>query len=306
MSLAIVRAAGLVTIQDLGRPGRMHEAVPPGGALVPELLVVANRAANNPDHAAAIEVIGRLVVRAERAVTVATDRTPARQLAPGDELVLDSEPRRVAYLALRGGVSAPLVLGGRGTLLCAGLGGLLRTGGHIAVDGEPTHHALAPHADIAGDPDSLGDAGAVPEVDRAAPLDAPEDDELEPPDLDPRIAVFGHAGPIRVIPGPDRDAFAAGALDALCAAPYHISPASDRTGTRLAGAALPRRPDYAEVSRPMTCGAIEVPRDGMPIVLGPEHPTTGGYPVIAVIAWIDLGRFFATRIGGTVSFTCRS
>jgi 5-oxoprolinase (ATP-hydrolysing) subunit C len=46
-----------------------------------------------------------------------------------------------------------------------------------------------------------------------------------------------------------------------------------------------------------------VPRDGQPIVLGPEHPTTGGYPVIAVIASADLGRFFATRLGGIVRFT---
>jgi allophanate hydrolase subunit 2 len=50
----------------------------------------------------------------------------------------------------------------------------------------------------------------------------------------------------------------------------------------------------------MVIGAIEVPRDGQPIVLGPEHPTTGGYPVIAVIAHAELGRFFSIRLGGTV------
>jgi allophanate hydrolase subunit 2 len=52
----------------------------------------------------------------------------------------------------------------------------------------------------------------------------------------------------------------------------------------------------------MVIGALEVPRDGMPIVLGPEHPTTGGYPVIGVIASAELGRFFAIRLGGTVRF----
>jgi len=46
-----------------------------------------------------------------------------------------------------------------------------------------------------------------------------------------------------------------------------------------------------------------VPRDGKPIVLGPEHPTTGGYPVIAVVASADLDRLFSIRPGGTVRFT---
>jgi 5-oxoprolinase (ATP-hydrolysing) subunit C len=128
MSFAVVRALGLVTVQDLGRPGRMHEAVPPGGALVPGRLIAANRRVRNPDDAPALEVLGQLVVRAERAVELATDTTAARELAAGDELAVASEPRRVAYLAVRGGIAAPLVLGGRGALLCAGLGGLVRAG----------------------------------------------------------------------------------------------------------------------------------------------------------------------------------
>lgn len=300
MSLAIVRATGLVTIQDLGRRGRMHEAIPPGGALVPELLVVANRAVHNPDHAAAIEVIGKLVVRADAPITVATDRIAAHVLH--GELAIESEPRRVTYLALRGSVAAPLVLGGRGALLCAGLGTLLRAGMTLHADHAPVHHPVEQHPARPVDPDEMGDAGTIPEVDRSPDAFAAEDDELEPEE--PGVGI-GHAGPIHLIPGPDRDAFTELALATLCAAPYTISPASDRTGTRLVGAPLPRRADYQEVSRPMVIGALEVPRDGAPIVLGPEHPTTGGYPVVAVIAAADRGRFFATRIGGSVTFTCR-
>ena len=128
MSLAIVRALGLVTVQDLGRPGRMHEAVPPGGALVADRLIAANRAVRNPDDAPALEVLGQLTIRAERPLRVATDTLAPRELPAGGELVVASEPRRVAYLAVRGGLAAPLMLGGRGALLCAGLGGLIRTG----------------------------------------------------------------------------------------------------------------------------------------------------------------------------------
>lgn len=281
MTLAVVRALGLVTIQDLGRPGRMHEALAPGGALVPELLIAANRAAGNPDGAPAIEVLGRLVVRAEAAIAIAhtaavaaapaglgllagvlEDEPPLatpRALAAGDELEIDSAPRRVAYLAVAGGVDAPLILGGRATQRSAGIGAALRAGDRLA--------SLPASA--------AGVRLALPDVDRS--------------------------GPIAIIPGPDLDAFAPDALARLCAAPYRISPASDRVGTRLDGAAIPRaRPDAA--SRPMVRGAIEVPPDGAPIVLGPEHPTTGGYPVIAVVAHVDLGRLFAVPPGHAVVF----
>jgi allophanate hydrolase subunit 2 len=109
-------------------------------------------------------------------------------------------------------------------------------------------------------------------------------------------------GPIRVVPGPDTDAFAPDALDVLCGAPFTISPTSDRVGTRLVGPALPRRATWRERSRPMVRGAIEVPGDGQPIVLGPEPPTTGGYPVLAVIAHTELGALFALRAGAPVTF----
>jgi allophanate hydrolase subunit 2 len=254
--LVIVHALGLVTVQDLGRPGRMHEAIPPGGALVPELLVAANRRALNPDGAPAVEVLGRLVVRAARDATVATDEH-ARRLRAGDELAVESGPRRVAYLAVRGGVDAPTVLGGRGALLCAGLGAPLRAGDAIRAGNEP---------------------------------------ESEPFDYEP----FDDGDRIGVIPGPDLDAFSPGAIDRLTSSTYRISPGSDRIGTRLFGEALP--PLRTGASRPMVRGAIEVPGDGQPIVLGPEHPTTGGYPILAVVAHGDLGRFFAIRLGGSVRF----
>ena len=258
MTLAIERAFGLVTVQDLGRAGHMHEAVPPGGPLVRRALIAANRAARNPDGAPALEVLGQLAVRAETDVEVATDRDGARVLRAGETLAIASEPARVSYLAIRGGIDAPLVLGGRGTLLVARLGRPLRAG------------------------------------DRVARADAPARVAALPPPL--------AAGPIRVLPGPDRDAFAPDALEVLAFAPYRIAPTSDRVGTRLVGAPIPRRADLRERTRPMVRGAIEVPPDGAPIVLGPEHPTTGGYPILAVVPGDELDRLFAIRLGGRTSF----
>ncbi|HUJ59008.1 MAG TPA: hypothetical protein VLX92_10960 [Kofleriaceae bacterium] len=254
-----VRVAGLVTVQDLGRPGRMHEAIPPGGALAPALLVAANRRCGNPDGSPALEVLGRLVVRADRELAVASDAR-AWTAAAGEAIELASAPRRVAYLAVRGGIAAPVLLGGRGALVSARLGPIVRTGDELAV----------------------GDAPAI----------APRE-----------VAPWHDAAPLRVLPGPDGDAFAAGALAALGSAPYRVLPASDRVGTRLYGPALARRAGFVERSRPMVRGAIEVPPDGQPIVLGPEHPTTGGYPLIGVVASEDLDRLFATRLGGELRFT---
>jgi allophanate hydrolase subunit 2 len=108
-------------------------------------------------------------------------------------------------------------------------------------------------------------------------------------------------GAIRVLPGPDAHAFAPDAYAALISAPYRISPQSDRVGTRLEGPVIARS-SAPDRSRPTVRGAIEVPRDGQPIVLGPEHPTTGGYPIVGVICAADLDRFSAIRIGGDVVF----
>jgi 5-oxoprolinase (ATP-hydrolysing) subunit C len=298
MTLTIVRALGLVTLQDLGRPGHMHEALPPGGALVRGALIAANRLAGNPDGAAAIEILGTLTVRAESPLLVAT-ADAARLLRAGDQLALSSEPRRAAYLALAGGIDAPLVLGGHGAHLSAGLGRLLRAGDRLSpASPSPPAPAVSPSAPApavsSSAPAPAGSSSApAPAVSPIAPV--PPGSPVGPPlALSPPI--------IRVIAGPDLDAFAPTALAALTSAPYRILPTSDRVGTRLAGPLLPRRADHPEQSRPMVRGALEVPRDGAPIVLGPEHPTTGGYPIIAVIAHADLDRFFSVRLGGEVRF----
>ena len=79
MSLVIVKLLGLCSVQDFGRAGRMHEGLPHGGALVRSLLVRANRAVQNPDDAPAIEILGRLLVRATAPITVGIDGTPRAQ-----------------------------------------------------------------------------------------------------------------------------------------------------------------------------------------------------------------------------------
>ena len=161
----------------------------------------------------------------------------------------------------------PVVLGGRGTLVGARLGGL---DGRALRKGDVLRASTSPAAELA--------RACAP-----APL---------------------AARPIRVVPGPDLAAFAPEALASLTSQPWSLSARSDRTGTRLVGPRIAYRGEAPALdTTPMVAGALELPPSGEPIVLGPDHPTTGGYPVIAVVARIDLGRFHAIPLGGEVRFT---
>lgn len=260
--LRVERVGAGVTIQDLGRAGRMRDGVPPGGALIPELLVAANRSLGNDASAAAIEIpLSGARFRADVPIVVSLDGS-VKELAAGDEFDVRPSIRVARYVALPGGVDVPMVLGGRGTLLVAGFGGhegrALRVGDVLrAVSGAP---ASASSVEIAYDEEA----------------------------------------PIRVVAGPD--AFDEVDLETLCGAPWSISPALDRVGTRLDGFRLTTRPADRRFAMPMVRGAIQVTGDGTPIVLGPDHPTTGGYPVIACVVTGDLGLFASHRPGAVIRF----
>lgn len=263
-ALRVTRTAGLSTVQDAGRPGFMHMAVPPGGPLVRAWLARANACVDNAAGAAAIETFGSITLSSEGAISLGTDEGERIELAPRATWTLACGPARVRYVAVRGGIDVPMVLGGRGTLLAAGLGG------------------LAGRALVVGDLLRVGND----------PLEARV---IIPLDLS--AAVLLH-------PGPDLARLPPGTFEALLASRPRIDARSDRVGVRLVGAALPSRPlpENATSSTPMVRGAIQLPPDGNPIVLGPDHPTTGGYPVIAVAASEDVDRLFALPVGATVHF----
>jgi biotin-dependent carboxylase-like uncharacterized protein len=263
-ALRVARAAGLVTVQDGGRPGHLHEGVPVGGALVPELLARANAVAGNAWGEAALEIFGAIEIVASGALLVASDDGQQVKLADGGSFALASAGARVRYLAVRGGLDVPRQLGGRGTLLGASLGGW---------QGRAVRR---------GDTLPVGGASAAAHL----PL---------PPAPDP-------AASVRVVPGPDLDRVPEGALQRLLGGPFAVDPRSDRVGIRLAGPGLGGARQQPGPSAPMVRGAIQLPPDGTPIVLGPDHPTTGGYPVVAVVVRADLGLVGALPVGAPVRF----
>jgi biotin-dependent carboxylase-like uncharacterized protein len=256
---------GLATVQGHARPGRMHEGVPPGGPMVPELAARANLAAGNAPEAPLLEVFGSVALAIHGSTRrLATEEGSVGSFAPGERF--DARPSRelrLRYVAVEGGLDVAEVLGGPGTLLVAGLGGhegrALRRGDRIAVGNRSRRASF----------------------------------HVEMPDLD---------SPIRVVLGPDESRFGPEAATRLVHESFTILGASDRTGARLSGPALPRAGEDGMRSAPMVQGAIQVPSSGEPIVLGPDHPTTGGYPVIAVVARVDLGRMFARPVGAKVRF----
>lgn len=264
MVLEIVSAGAPALVQDAGRPGRMHQGVPRGGPMIPELLEAANASLGNAPGAAALEAYGELRLGAQGGpLWISVDGAPS--LVPEGEQVTVPRPTGLVarYVAVRGALDVPKQLGGRGALPVAQIGRLLRKGDRLRVipPPEPAPAALE---------------GRVPQID----LDSP----------------------VRVLRGPDLDRFREDALEALVTSELTVSAASDRTGTRLTGAALPRTDDDQAGPAPMVRGALQVPASGEPIALGPDHPVTGGYPVIAVVIQADWGRISGRRPGARVRF----
>lgn len=279
--IELVRAGGLATVQDLGRPGWAHLGVPPSGAADPQSLQLANRLVGNEHAAAALELTlrgPRLRFGAGTVVALTGAAMPGsfdgarplplnspRYVRAGQTLELGTASGGVrSYLAVRGGIDVPAVLGSRATDLLTGLGPApLRVGDAVAIGSA---------------------AGPMPGVDLAPVAPRPS----EP--------VLG------VVLGPRADWFAASALERLASESFAVGSRSDRIGVRLEGVAL--EPDHGEqlASEGVVTGAIQVPPSGDPILLLTDHPTTGGYPVIAVVAEADLAAAGQLRPGQRVRF----
>jgi biotin-dependent carboxylase-like uncharacterized protein len=81
---------------------------------------------------------------------------------------------------------------------------------------------------------------------------------------------------------------------------YRISPQSNRMGIRFQGATL-EAPSIRR-SVPAIPGTVQIPRDGLPIILGPEGPTTGGYAQMAVISRLSWTVLAVQKPGETIRF----
>jgi KipI family sensor histidine kinase inhibitor len=302
--IEVIRPGPLATVQDLGRPGYGHLGVPLSGAADAASLRLANRLAGNPDGAAGIEfTIGRATLSFPAGARVAVTGAPV-PLTMDEPAADGAEAKDVAhgsafdvpaggvlrlgaplaglrsYLAVRGGVGVPPVLGSRSADLRSGLGPApLRPGDVLPVGDE---RSLAPAAG-ASRPTAMPAAGETAVQPTAMPA-------------------AGEPALLRVVPGPRDDWFTPDALAELCAGTYVVTAASDRTGLRLDGPALPFAGRGELLSEGVVTGALQVPHGGRPILLLAEHPVTGGYPVIATVLSADIGLAAQLRPGSKLRF----
>lgn len=271
--ITVLRAGPLTTVQDLGRPGYAHLGIPRSGALDTPALRRANRLVGNPDRAAGLEttLLGCLL-RFEVAARVAVTGAAAT-------VKLDRQT-----------VDGPVVDVPAGGLLeigraVRGVRTYLAVAGGIAV--EPVLGSRSTDTLAGIGPDRLVDGMTLPIGTVTGAVDGEAGDE---PPIDGEI-VLG----VRL--GPRDDWFD---VAGLFGHPYRMSPLSNRVGARLAGTALSRTRTGELPSEGVVLGAVQVPADGQPIVFLADHPTTGGYPVIAVVE--DVTPLAQARPGTTVRF----
>lgn len=296
----VVRAlGGPCLVQDAGRPGLATMGVGRGGAADRASYALANRLLGNRPGVAALEmVLGGLEVEATSPCWVVVTGAPAEltvtttvtatgtatgtttgatgvrsraeptgavlALRAGDRLGVGVPPTGLrSYLAVRGGLRVPPVLGSAAGDTLAGIG--------------PAPLAVGDRIEV-GD----GTEGDI-EVDAVAP------------------ASFGGTPVLRVVAGPRADRVVDPEL--LVATEWRAASESDRVGLRLEGARLEHRAAAGELpSEGALRGAVQVPPDGQPVVFGPDHPTTGGYPVVGVVVDADVDRLAQLRPGDPVRF----
>ena len=133
-------------------------------------------------------------------------------------------------------------------------------------------------------------------------VELPVGDPLDPlPDTD-LAPVARPRTTLAVLPGPRRDWFTDDAWQTLLTTDWQVSSDSNRVAVRLDGGRLERSRTEELPSEAMVRGAIQVPSSGLPLIFGPDHPVTGGYPVIAVLTDRDADHAGQLRPGGTVRF----
>lgn len=283
--LDVVEPGALTTVQDDGRPGSAHLGVPPSGALDRPSARLANRLVGNDEGAAVLETTltgpalrvggaaGALLCVTGAPVPVhvggrAHGVGVALWVPAGEVLRVGTASAGLrAYVAVRGGVAVEPVLGSRSCDLLSGLGPPPLAAGQRLPVGRA--------------------AGPVPAADVVLPL------VVEPePVLD-------------VVLGPRDGWFEPEAAALLTSARWTVTADSNRVGVRLSGPVLRRRRPEQLPPEGVVTGSVQVPADGQPVLFLADHPTTGGYPVLAVADDDALARAAQARPGTVLRFRLR-
>ena len=290
--MEILSSGILTSIQDLGRHGYGRYGVAPSGAMDPFSLRIANLLVGNRHYQAGLETT--LLGPAIRVLTDIVVAVTGGNLQP----LLNKQPIEMwrshnlkkddilsfgsmasglrAYVAVAGGIRIIPVMGSRSTNLPAGFGGF------------------------------QGRA-----LEKSDILTSANPCRL----LQTQIRVFNEAWvpyypnrwSLRIIWGPQDDHFPDESRASFLSAAYKMSSDSDRTGIRLEGAIIWKKPDVdaSIISEGVIAGSVQIPGDGKPIIILGET-VTGGYRKIATVISADLPLLGQIKPGDTVGFTAVS
>ena len=287
-TLEVLAPGMLTTVQDLGRTSYQRFGVPQSGALDATALRVANILLGNREGAAGLEITAngprfRFLADTVIAVTGANlGATLDGQPLPGwqsflasNGSVLDFEGPNDglrSYVAFAGGIDVPLVMGSRSTYLRGGFGGFE---GRALMAGDILK-TFSPEVALALEGNGL------------------------PDDLAPESV--GHDHEIRVVLGPQEEAFSSDGVSAFLSSGYTVAQDSDRMGYRLEGPSIEHVGAADIVSDATALGSVQVPGAGHPIILLADRGTTGGYAKIATLVSPDISLLAQATPGDTVRF----
>lgn len=285
--LHLIEPGLLTTVQDRGRYGYQRYGVPVSGAMDEFALRMANVLVGNDQGAAALEITVQgptieflaptwiAITGADLSATI-DERTVSLwesvQVHAGSVLAFgDPRDGMRAYLAVRGGIDVPIVMGSRSTYLKGRFGGL--------------------------------QGRALRKGDRLSTL-PPDRSEFVPKRLPKNYTapLYGGSHRLRVITGPQQDAFERGALSAFLGSRYKVSSQSDRMGYALDGPKIEHRDGADIISDGNPPGAIQVPGDGVPRILLADRGTTGGYTKIATVITSDLSKLAQALPAHAIAF----
>lgn len=285
--LHLIEPGLLTTVQDRGRYGYQRYGVPVSGAMDEFALRMANVLVGNDQSAAALEITVQgptieflaptwIAITGADLSAALDERTVSLwqsvQVHAGSVLAFgDPRDGMRAYLAVRGGIDVPIVMGSRSTYLKGRFGGLqgraLRKGDRLST----------------------------------LPLDR---SDFVPKRLPKNYTapLYGGSHRLRVITGPQQDAFDRGALSAFLGSRYKVSSQSDRMGYALDGPKIEHRDGADIISDGNPPGAIQVPGDGVPRILLADRGTTGGYTKIATVITSDLSKLAQALPAHAIAF----
>ena len=278
--VTFTEVSGFITLQDEGRIGYANIAVPASGAFDQASHHLANRIVGNFSGACAIESLrSKFAFTTDSDLVISVTGAPASVKIDGRE----HEMSRPIYVPAASTVS----------LSASNMG--MRT--YLAIRGGIRGNTVMGSSSF----DELSQIGTPPiklgnefEIDRKVAGSIAQN-------FAPGSAITGAATvEIAAMPAPRWSGFSN--PDQLFSSEYEVTSSVNRVGLRLSGPELIWSSNKRLASEGVVTGAIQIPVDGMPLIFGPDHPTTAGYPVIAVVSRNSLDVLAQAAPGTKVRF----